>query len=720
MIIKEVTLKNFRSYQDETNFIFSPSGKKNIVLIGGENGAGKSTFFEAIKLCIYGPITYGYQGFNSNYIAKIKSSINHNAYKESNVDSFVSITITLTEGTDENTYNLIRSWTFSDKKLIETFEVIKNGELLVDEAEKYFQNYLTSLIPPNLFDFFFFDGENLSDAFIGRSASIHLKESILKLSNYDTLDILKKYLLQYERISALSSEDLRKLEEEFNLVNEEVSNNESTLDSLLNDLEKEKENLERLNLQKSNLEKAFRDSGGLLESERDSLIANQNSLENERSNISQYIKDFCNDTLPLLLSANLLANIKNQILLEDSLETYISFKSKLNEHAIRSSLIEANIVNDDNIDLSRVPSLILDKLFDTQKLSTVKNIHCLSNDDKKSVLSKIDNILNNKEILNNIITKKYARVSEISEELKDIRERINTSVNENILREYLDNNLELNEQIAHTSEKIKALTIQIENLKSEIVLSDKRLKKAKNAYVHSMQGSKTLEITNNLVEALDEIIFELTKDKIHEIEYNFMHIFKELIRKDKYIDSIEIQANFETTLYVNKEYSSIDVLNLIKNIGVEDAEKKFGNKFIEDLKQYYPADSKKDLLQNIERNLRFESLILRTKFNINDFSKGEKQIYILCLVWALIKSSGVEIPFVIDTPYARIDEAHRDLLTTKYLPKISNQVIILSTNEEIDKKLYSSLKDYICNEYLLKFLDEERKTEVHNGYFFEV
>lgn len=720
MIIREVKLKNFKSYEDEINFIFSPSDDKNIVLIGGENGAGKSTFFEAIKLCIYGPISYGYQGYISNYIAKIKSNINHNAYKEANMNAYVGMTIVLTEGTNENVYSLLRSWTLSDKKLIETFDVKKNDDLLTGESKIYFQNYLTSLIPPNLFDFFFFDGENLSDSFIGRSASVHLKNSILKLSNYDTLDILKKYLLQYQRSLALNSEKLKDIEIEFNQSTEEVADNKKTLNSLIDDRGRANVKLENLKLQKSKLEEDFRNSGGLLDDERDLLIAKQNSLENERTNINQYIKDFCNDTLPLLLSEKLLIIIKDQILLEASLETYNSFKRKLNDQAIRSSLIEANIINDSNIDLSKVPLLILDKMFDTNKLNNVKNIHNLSNDDKQSVLSKIDDILNNKEALSNIIAKKYDRLEKITDELKAIRDRINSSVNESILNDYLDNNLKITEQIAQTNEQIKTLTERIGSQQDDIISSENRLKKAKSAYFHSLQGNKTLEMINALIEVLDEIIFELTKEKIHEIEDNFIYIFKELIRKDKYVDSIEIQNNFEITLYINKEYSSIQVHNLLKNLGIDEAEKKYGSKFIEDLKKFYPSDSKKDLLQSIENNLKFESLILRTKFSINDFSKGEKQIYILCLVWALIKSSGVEIPFIIDTPYARIDETHRDLLTTKYLPKVSNQVIILSTNEEIDKKLYSSLKNYICNEYLLEFLDKERKTEVNRGYFFEV
>ena len=68
MIINKITLKNFKSYADETSIVLKPQENKNIILIGGENGAGKSTLFEAIKLCIYGPMVYGYIGQNYYYI----------------------------------------------------------------------------------------------------------------------------------------------------------------------------------------------------------------------------------------------------------------------------------------------------------------------------------------------------------------------------------------------------------------------------------------------------------------------------------------------------------------------------------------------------------------------------------------------------------------------------------------------------------------------------
>ena len=92
MIINCITLKNFRSYEDETTFSFAPKNERNIVLIGGENGAGKSTLFEAIKLCIYGPTIYGYLGENHNYFTKIKNNVNDNTFK--NEDDFYLTEIT--------------------------------------------------------------------------------------------------------------------------------------------------------------------------------------------------------------------------------------------------------------------------------------------------------------------------------------------------------------------------------------------------------------------------------------------------------------------------------------------------------------------------------------------------------------------------------------------------------------------------------------------------
>ena len=149
-------------------------------------------------------------------------------------------------------------------------------------------------------------------------------------------------------------------------------------------------------------------------------------------------------------------------------------------------------------------------------------------------------------------------------------------------------------------------------------------------------------------------------------------------------------------------------------------EKKFGELFFQDLFKVYNVQNKSELSSAIKNDTQSSLLNLRTKVDINGFSSGEKQIYILCLYWALIKSSEIEIPFIIDTPYARIDETHRNNITSEYLSSISNQVVILSTNTEIDEKAYREIKPRLNGEYLIEYDDKNRKTIQTKGYFFEV
>jgi DNA sulfur modification protein DndD len=81
--------------------------------------------------------------------------------------------------------------------------------------------------------------------------------------------------------------------------------------------------------------------------------------------------------------------------------------------------------------------------------------------------------------------------------------------------------------------------------------------------------------------------------------------------------------------------------------------------------------------------------------------------------------SGRPLPLVIDTPLGRLDSDHRLKLVTHYFPNASKQVIILSTDEEIDTTLHKKLKKSIGLEYILEYDDELSSTKVSEGYFLE-
>ena len=717
MIINSITLKNFRSYEDETTFSFAPKDNKNIVLIGGENGAGKSTLFEAIKLCIYGPIIYGYLGQNHNYLTKIKNNINDNAFKNVNVECFVGLSLSFKDGTEIKEYYLKRSWIYVDQKIHEEFNVYLGNIELKEEDKLYFDKYLKSVIPPSLFDFFFFDGEELSDFFTGKNASSNLRESILELFNYDTFDVLKKQLLTHQRAKSKSNIKLEEVQNNFDTLSSAVKDVKTEIEGLEKSLILDEEHLDNLLVKRNQIEENFKNSGGLLEGEKAALNSEIAKIEVERTNLNQDIKDFCNDTLPFLLVTDLLEETKIQIEKEDSLNSYNSIKEKLSGNIVENALskhLQGNIIIDS---YDEIAVDLLNNMFNTSELANVANILELSTDQKNTINRTIDNILTKRNTLTKDLLKKFNRISDIGSKLKDLKDKLTSSISEDILNNYLESIHSINEEINSLQSTIAVKKSTIDSRYDELKNKEYHLTRARNEYTTLLQNINVLDMSSQLIEYLEELLANLTKDKISLIEDEFIKIFSTIIRKENYVNSIVIDDNFNTTLYINKEYTSNEILNVIKNLGFDGLTKKYGHKFLEDLLKHYNAKTNKELQEKVTNDISFNYTSLSTKVNINDFSNGEKQIYILCLIWAIIKSSGVEIPFIIDTPYARIDETHRNSLTTTYLPNISKQVIILSTNKEIDSELYNVVEPYVCDEYLLLYNAELRKTEVKNGYF---
>jgi DNA sulfur modification protein DndD len=100
-----------------------------------------------------------------------------------------------------------------------------------------------------------------------------------------------------------------------------------------------------------------------------------------------------------------------------------------------------------------------------------------------------------------------------------------------------------------------------------------------------------------------------------------------------------------------------------------------------------------------------------------ELSAGEKQIYAISVLWALGKVSGRPLPMIIDTPLARLDRDHRALLGSRYFPTASHQVIILSTDTEIDSDFIPLLGSSIARSYELAFDSKTQSTHIVEGYF---
>jgi DNA sulfur modification protein DndD len=99
-------------------------------------------------------------------------------------------------------------------------------------------------------------------------------------------------------------------------------------------------------------------------------------------------------------------------------------------------------------------------------------------------------------------------------------------------------------------------------------------------------------------------------------------------------------------------------------------------------------------------------------------SAGERQLLAVALLWGLARVAGRDLPMVIDTPLGRLDSEHRALLAERYFPHAAGQVLLLSTDEEIDESLLQTLLPSISHAYILETDPSTHATEVRSGYFW--
>jgi DNA sulfur modification protein DndD len=217
MIIKEITLKNFRIYKGENTIDLTTDGKKNIFIISGRNGFGKTTFLMSMVWCLYGrnmqEVDDLYrkeisdQGGYSKYIV---NSLNRLAKEEGDDQFFVSITFT-----DINIpevpckeINITRSYTkTSAEEVLEIFIDGYPSELAQEVgAELFIREFI---MPIEIAKFFFFDAEKIVSL-----AEVNTAEQRRNLSQaYSEVLGIKKY---EENLIANKMKTLNRLAKELN------------------------------------------------------------------------------------------------------------------------------------------------------------------------------------------------------------------------------------------------------------------------------------------------------------------------------------------------------------------------------------------------------------------------------------------------------------------------------------------------------------------------
>lgn len=727
MIINNVKLCNFGSFENEVEFDLTVNDKdKNIILIGGRNGSGKTTLFTGIRLALYGYLSFGYQSANSSYFTSIKKLINKNSLGKKDVISYIFIDFNLDEEREISNYQILRKWNYENKKLSETYSVTRNGSVLNEDQIMSFESYLKSLIPPQLFDLFFFDGEKISDFFLEGNSAKNLKDAFLVLCGYDSFDIIRANL---KRASHLDVSDSSEQKNYYEMI---YTKRNDTLKTI--EIEKERlcgieTEISMLNEQKSASEKIFRKSGGLLAQE---IIEIKNEILREdkfREEKNNYLKDFANDTLPFLLVNELLINVKQQVNKESSFKKYNVIKGIISEDFLNSIIFEEVVtknikIEDSNGDYSNEFSkLILNHIeqkikpdFNTEHFEVT---HGLSQDEEIDVLSFIKQI----ETQDAKIVCDYNQ--EISSSLlrsQELKKKLEQSESNDQLSLFIEKIKIIDENINKLSFEKGKIVDNIVNLEISVGDIDIKLSKAKDSLTKSRKENSIINLAENAATMMERFIPVLIEKKLTVLKQNFLHMFKCLLEKPNFIDDINIDKTFNITLYRSGITSKSELETMISKFGIDGLSNHLGEKSIDILLNEFCISKKEELEYALRYSTKddYYPIPIIMKVDVNGFSKGEQQIFIMALYWALIKLSVNKIPFIIDTPYARIDALHRKNITTEFFPSLSSQVLVLSTDEEIDNQYYQLIKLHTAHEYTIAYSNSEKRTTVENKYFFEV
>lgn len=693
MKISQIVLYNVGPYIDRNEFNISVRDKnKNIVLIGGKNGAGKTTFFKSIKTCLYGSKVWGFDAAGKEYFNIIDSLINiRNQYNDT-VKAYVEIELRFEDGKQLDTYRLHREWKKTKKSISETFIISKNDDVLEDDIKADFINYLLSIIPPDMFNFYFFDGESIADFFLGNNGNKNFKNAFLKLYGLDTLSIMIDNFNRYNKRKI----GLDNAYETYKLAKLNIEKISIELDSLRSQKDELENKIDLYHVKIKALNDDYARNGGVSFTEWKELTSNLNKEESRREELNRWLKDAANNNLPFVI-------LKGQMkaLLEE-LEAERSCASN-------QKLVE--VFKDKKFNKKFADFLAKYGLKSGQAKEITDFI--VSETDRNSEVPLFDlSSSQYNRLIAQIIIKSQFDGKAIIKTVREIESSIKSSkkLREQLLASSIDGYDNLVKEKTNIEKEISSLTVQLEKITQDILIkeivkeqADDAFVKAKTDYEKMLKNKSITSISSRAVAAYTLLEEELIVRQGKLLQQEFIKYFSSIINKDNFIDGIVIDKNINMIPYKLVDVTFVQIDNYLRI-----NEK---THFLELFDKNYIMEVNK-LRMGLEDSIKLPSPISAP------FSQGERQIYIMSLYLALLKTSRKDIPFFIDTPFARIDSNHRSKIVNEFFRGISNQMFILSTDEEIVGIYKDMLEDKISNKFLL-CIDSYGKTDVKENIYFE-
>ncbi len=710
MRIKKIELCNFGSYEG-VNILDTQaeSPEQRIVIVGGKNGAGKTTLFTAIRVCLYGHIAFGYKSAGKLYYKELFSLINDKARLDGNDTAYVKIAFSENR-IDDDEFVMTRKWNWNNTNIAEDLSVSKNGVCFAGDALVDFQNYLLHLIPPDLLDLYFFDGEKIADFFLGEQRN-NLKEALLTLSGSDTYEILYGSI---RRLLSGAESDCESIAQNYADQKEvllDYFEKQKSLSAKLAEYDAEIENAETA-IKTEN--ETYAAGGGVSLEEWKTLQDKLREEEELRERLNSERKIAANDILPLLIVSENLRKVYAQINDEKELQ-----KRRYLKDAIESENFTDFLKNLIGRQIGGVKKECVDdfitsirEYFDISESGDKKILFDLSGDEEAVVFNAVSKI-NGYD--GKIFEDYKKRIDQSVARGKSLQENLKKSSVENFENHVLALS-ELNFELQKAQDRREKVSEDLQTTESEIETLSKVLESTRRALESELKQRSVSALSDRMLLLVEELQEQQYKKLIASVESDLNKKFKQLIRKDNFVSDIYIDLDFTLHLMRNRDVTVNGLRETLRKHGIKalknSIKKRAYDKLIEKL------NTSEDRLEIALAEYAEETIELPVEIDYTRFSNGEKQILVMSLYWAITNQSCNELPFIIDTPFARIDTEHRSNITEMFFKELQGQLFILSTNEELRREHLAALDRQIAQVYLLEYGDDKR-THIARGNYFE-
>lgn len=650
MMIRSLTLENFGLYAGRQTLVVSTDGKgkpRPVVLIGGRNGSGKTSFLEAVRIALYGKLALGDRASQAAYEAHLRSRI-HAGGSTAPTAASVELDFDFAEDGSIHHYKVVRRWAAKGERIQEELQVFKNGDALTDAPREEWANFLEDLLPAGISQLFFFDGEKITEMADDAKEGQHLSAAIRTLLGIELVGRLRTdlgiYLAKMQRADASQSGELDAILAEIERLRVELAEHSDRRADLMTSLDSHRRAVQRA-------QQRFTASGGDIALNHGRLTGEREALIHEKSVLLAQFREGSARMWPWLVAPKLRARLTEVMRAADNYE-----------HAEAGQKLLAAFDRWQKRTTTTIKKRWTARHRQELQELVAKSLGIAAENSGGRHFKSIPNasdILAQATACSGQAATFTARLREVDERIAEINgalTRVDETTSSHLLGDLRSAEADFGVsqgRVAQIDEAIKALQFKMANAQRD---RERFLTRQAN----DTRSQRQSELAQRVAGSLAQYESALLLQKTRALEDAFVDCFNRLARKSDLVRSVHINdQTFETTL--------------IDENGAE-----------------------------IARSL---------------LSAGEKQIFAIAMLWALAKTSGRSLPVIIDTPLARLDTEHRSAILQRYFTEVSHQVIVLSTDTEIDGEAAQDLQQHVATSIRLEYLPDERRTEVSNGYF---